>query len=122
MDALPFEDKGYFRRKFPRREMKRKIGVMCAGQYFLAESAEIGEGGMAFQSEFLLNEGDLIVVSFQIPGGDFLSVRGEVRTSQKKDSGDFVIHGVSFTNIEFAHKRQIRTFVSDRGASGSFLS
>ena len=122
MDSPQFEDKGYFRRKFPRREMKRKIGILCSGQYFMAESGEVGEGGMSFLSEFILNEGDEMVISFQIPGGDFVSVRAVVRTTQKKDSGDFVIHGVSFTNIEFSHKRQIRSFVSDRGHSGLFLN
>lgn len=108
-----YEDKGYFRRKFPRRKMRRQIGILSGGQYFLAECNEIGEGGLSFTSEFILNEGDQVVVSIQVPGADFISVRAEIRTTQKKDSEGLVIHGVSFTNIQFAHKRMIRSFVSD---------
>ncbi len=102
------------RRKFPRRRMKRQVGLLCAGHYIVAESVEIGEGGMTFISEYILNPGDVVVLSFQIPQGDFVFVRSTIKTTQKKDSAALVFHGVIFDNIQFFHKRQIRSFVSDR--------
>ncbi|UYL09235.1 PilZ domain-containing protein [Bdellovibrio sp. SKB1291214] len=114
------EDKpGGFRRQYPRRTMKRKVGVLCDGSYFIVDSGEIGEGGMSIISEYLLNEGDEVVVSFQIPAGDFVFLRGVVRSTQKKQGDSTVTHGLSFSNVNFATKRQIRAFVSARTHSSS---
>lgn len=109
-----YEDKGYFRRQYPRRAMKRKIGVLCDGTYFVCDSGEVGEGGMSILSEFVLTEGHELVVSFQVPKGDFVFLRATVRSTQKKEGDDKVTHGLSFAEIEFAIKRQIRSFVSAR--------
>lgn len=115
--TVPFEDKGYFRRQYPRRVMKRKVGVLCDGAYFLCDSGELGEGGMSIMSEFVLTEGHELVVSFQVPGGDFVFLRGTVRSTQKKQGDSQVTHGLSFNEIEFSIKRQIRSFVSARNDS-----
>ena len=109
-----FEDKGFFRRQYPRRTLKRKVGVLSSGTYFVCESGEIGEGGMSIVSDYLLNEGDEVVVSVQIPGGEFAFLRGIVRSTQKKTGDSKVTHGLSFSDIAFALKRQIRAFVSAR--------
>lgn len=112
--SKPYEDKGYFRRQYPRRPMKRKVGVLCDGTYFLCDSGEIGEGGMSIITDYVLTEGHELVVSFQVPGGNFVFLRGVVRSTQKKAGDINVTHGLSFNEIEFAIKRQIRTFVSAR--------
>ena len=109
-----YEDKEYFRRQYPRRPMKRKIVVLCDGTYFMCESGEMGEGGMSIISEFVLTEGHELVVSFQVPGGPFVFLRAIVRSTQKKEGDDRVTHGLSFAEIEFGIKRQIRSFVSAR--------
>lgn len=111
----PYEDKGHFRRQYPRRALKRKVGVLCDGTYFMCETGEIGEGGMSIISEFVLSEGREIVLSFQVPSGEFVSLRGLVRSTQQ--GGHKVTHGLSFSNIPFAIKRQIRAFVSARTES-----
>lgn len=111
------EDKGYFRRQFPRRAMKRRVGVLCSGEYFVCESGEIGEGGMSILSDLVLNDGQDVMVSFQVPQGDFVFLRGVVRSTQKKEGDERVTHGLSFADIEFAIKRQIRSFVSARTGS-----
>lgn len=67
---------------------------------------------MSFLADELLPQGAVIVLNFRIPGGDFVSLRALVRSSRAKD-GVFVA-GVSFENITFSHKRQIRSFVSSR--------
>ena len=109
------EDKGMYRRKFPRRAMRRKVGVLVQGTYFICESGEIGEGGMSIMSELILDEGSQVVVSFQIPNGGFVNLRAIVKTVGKAQPGDRVVqHGLSFSNIEFSMKRQIRAFVSAR--------
>lgn len=109
-----FEDKGYFRRQYPRRAMRRKVGILCDGTYFVCESGEIGEGGMSILSDLILTEGHSLVVSLQIPGGDFVFLRGTVRSTQKKEGDLLVTHGLSFSEIDFSIKRQIRSFVSAR--------
>jgi c-di-GMP-binding flagellar brake protein YcgR len=109
-----FEDKGYFRRQFPRRAMKRKAGILCDGTYFLVDTGEIGEGGIAILSEYVLSEGRELVINFQVPSGDFVSLRATVRSVQKKEGDHRVTHGLSFSEVAFAIKRQIRAFVSAR--------
>ncbi|MFS4460422.1 PilZ domain-containing protein [Bdellovibrio sp. HCB2-146] len=110
----PYEDKGYFRRQFPRRTMKRKAGVLCDGTYFVVDTGEIGEGGISILSEYVLTEGRELVINFQVPSGDFVSLRAVVRSTQKKEGDQKVTHGLSFSDIAFAIKRQIRAFVSAR--------
>lgn len=109
-----FENTGLLRRKYPRREVKRLIGVLCSGQYFVAQTSELGEGGMSIVSDMVMEVGQRIVVSIHIPGGDFISLRAEVKAVHKKNSEGLVNHGVRFEQIEFKHKRQIRAFVSSR--------
>lgn len=103
-----------FRRAFPRRAFKRSVGVLFKGAYFMAYSGEIGEGGMSVVTDMVLTENEPLVVSFQIPGGSFVSLRAEVRTIQKTEKPDTLVIGLAFTQIEFALKRQIRSFVSSR--------
>lgn len=109
------EDKGYFRRKFPRRTLAKKVGVLFDGQYFICNSGEIGEGGMSILSEYALTEGRELVLSFQIPDGTFVTLRGQIKSVVAKDG--WVTHGIAFDQIPLAFKRQIRAFVSARMTS-----
>jgi c-di-GMP-binding flagellar brake protein YcgR len=117
---MSFEDKGYFRRKFPRRAFNRRVGVLSHGSYFLADSAEIGEGGMSILLPEELEEGNQLVVNIRIPGGDFVSLRAQVRSRRPNTDGNF-IYGLSFTNIPFSQKRQIRSYVSARTGNESLI-
>lgn len=108
---------GNYRRNYPRRPFKRTVGVLFKGHYFLAQAGEIGEGGMSINSEVVLTEEEPVMISFQIPSGAFVCLRAIIRSTQKSetaDSGAFIIHGLAFSNVEFAIKRQIRSFVSSR--------
>lgn len=69
---------------------------------------------MSILTDYVLTEGHELVVSFQVPGGDFVYLRGVVRSTQKKEGDHRVIHGLSFNQIAFSTKRQIRAFVSAR--------
>lgn len=112
-----FEDKGHFRRQYPRRALKRKVGVLCDGSYFVCDTGELGEGGMSIVSDFILTEGHELVVSLQIPSGEFVFLRAIVRSTQKKEGDSRVTHGLSFSEIAFSIKRQIRAYVSARTES-----
>jgi hypothetical protein len=104
-----------FKRKFPRRQFRRSIGCICDGHYTVGDGVEIGEGGMAFHIPQELPVGSDAVVSFQIPNGSFVSVRIEIKTAVKSSEviSGFMI-GVSFKNLQFEQKREIRSFVSAR--------
>lgn len=112
MVTTHYKDEGYFRRQYPRRDYNRKIGVLCGGHYIICDGSELGEGGLSFTSEFVFDIGSLIVVNFQIPSGDFISLRAEVKSHIKRNNQ--IIHGIAFLNIQFFNKRQIRSFVSKR--------
>ena len=116
---MSHQDPGYFRRKFPRRAFNRVIGVLSHGHYQITDAGEIGEGGLSFVLGTELKTGDEIVINFQIPGGGFASLRAEIR-SVRVQEGRY-LHGVSFRNALFSHKRQIRAFVSARGANESLI-
>ena len=69
---------------------------------------------MSVMTDMVLSEGDEVVVSFQIPGGAFVSIRSVVKSVLKAEKPGMMMHGLAFTGIEFALKRQIRSFVSSR--------
>lgn len=108
------QDKTFFRRKFPRRAYSRMVGVLLDGNYEMFKAGEIGEGGLSIFGDAAFPEGHHLVLTFQIPGGDFVSIRSIVRSS-KMQEGRFN-HGLSFESIQFTHKRQIRAFVSSRSS------
>ena len=107
-----YVDKGHFRRKYPRRTLRKKVGVLFGGEYFICDSGEIGEGGMSILSEYALTEGRELVLSFQIPDGTFVILRGLIKSVNPHKG--MVTHGISFEEIPLAFKRQIRAFVSAR--------
>ncbi len=103
-----------FKRKYPRRGFQRAVGFLFHGVYFVGMGAKIGEGGISFvlPKDFpLFHEG---VASFQLPDGEFVCLRVEIRNSfQNPISGKWTI-GCAFKNLKFEIKREIRSFVSAR--------
>jgi len=100
------------RRRFPRRAYQRKIGVLSAGQFIICEAGEVSEGGLSFRSEFVFDVNKEILISFQIPGGAFAFLRAIVKSTMKQE--DLVLHNLSFVDVPFQHRRQIRSFISER--------
>lgn len=102
-----------FRRKYPRREFKHTVGLLYRGAYHFAEGAQVGEGGLLLYLDIPIEIGENLVVNFQIPGGDFVCVRGAIRNfSKREDESNPYSYGISFENLKFAHRREIRHFVS----------
>ncbi len=102
------------RQHFPRRSFKKQMGVLCDGVYFVCQGIQVGEGGMSFLSDYVFTEGHRIVVSFHIPGGDFVFIRAVITSSKKEPGGDQVSHAITFDDVAFSVKRQIRAYVSFR--------
>ena len=101
------------RRRYPRRKFRRGVGVLVAGQYMMATGAEIGEGGLSFRVSKPIRNGVLVVLNFQVPEGEFVSVRAEVRNAGTSQNGE-ILYGCAFENLKFERKREIRTFVTNR--------
>ena len=102
------------RRKYPRRYFRRKLGILFNGKYWLANGLEIGEGGVSFTLGQALAEGKMLVINLQVPGGNFISVQGEIRSIRKDVRSGQYAHGIVFRTLKFEHKREIRTYVSAR--------
>ncbi|MFN7262950.1 MAG: PilZ domain-containing protein [Pseudobdellovibrionaceae bacterium] len=103
------------KRKFPRRKFPRKVGVLVNGDYFVADGVEVGEGGISVSTAQGPMKERPVVLSFQIPGGSFVSVRAELKNERTQD-GQYIL-GFSFENLKFDKKREVRTFVSSRSSS-----
>jgi hypothetical protein len=112
-NALDFQP----RRKFPRRQFLRQVGFLHAGKYYLGTGLELGEGGMSLSLPHDFPAEKKAVISFLIPGGSFISVRVEIRNINRNLSKPgYRVLGCAFQNLQFEHKREIRTYVSARPA------
>lgn len=108
------DNRGIHERKFPRRPFRRGIGTLQNGDYVVCVGDEIGEGGVSFWTDRPLKIGDLLVLSFQIPDGSFISVRAEVKNNSQGQEPGQHHYGLSFLNLKFERKREIRTYVTAR--------
>lgn len=105
-----------FKRRYPRRVFFGFVGVLINGHYIITESTSLGEGGMSFLSNSVLEHGTFLVVTFKIPGDAMMSVRGEIRNSRRSKAKDTqkLIYGLQFLPLQIGEKRRIRTYVSAR--------
>lgn len=101
-------------RKYPRKEFQRKIGILFSGEYQVVEGVEISEGGLSFKTDMVFASDRECVLTFKIPKGDFISLRGIIKHMTKNQG--FMSVGVSFVQVPFSNKRQIRNFIADRAA------
>lgn len=101
-------------RKYPRRAFEKRLGVLCAGDYFTVESVDLGEGGVSFISDRAMSLGEHSLISFQIPSGEFVFVRAAVNTIHPNKALKNNRYGVIFEGLSFPRRRQIRLFVSGR--------
>lgn len=103
------------RRKFPRKNFKKNLTFLCRGSAAVVQGVEIGEGGISFKSDFVLEDNQRIIVNFFLSEGDFFSVRTTLKN--KQTTSDHYVYGVSFDDISIALKRQIRAFVARKTVS-----
>ncbi|MBC87353.1 MAG: hypothetical protein CL677_09270 [Bdellovibrionaceae bacterium] len=108
------------RRRVPRRDYQKRIGVLYSGTYLFADALQIGEGGMLFASSDVFQKGQMLVVSFHIPGYQHAIARAVIRYAvEDEEQPGNMKYGVEFENIDFDSKRYIRYYVaSDRQPIG----
>ena len=101
------------RRRVPRRGIHKKIGLLFKGMYNICFGYEIGEGGMLVDSTEPLSIGHKLVLTIRIPGSiEAVSLASVVYVKEPSTPDDKVKYGVSFENVDFEVKRQIRNFVA----------
>jgi hypothetical protein len=101
------------RRRVPRRPIDRAVGLLVAGQYMLARSYEIGEGGILIDAPIPLEKGTRAVVSFRIPGVLHGVMLGRVvYVVEPKRPGENPRYGFQFDEVAFDVKRKIRNYVA----------
>lgn len=103
---------GLGRRRVPRRHFETSVGCMVAGQYEIAQSYQVGEGGMMISYSKKLTPGQNMILSFFVVGAVAVIVRGEVRNVVPADASLPERYGIEFVNLAFHFKREIRNFVA----------
>lgn len=107
------ENPGISRRRVPRRSFFSPVGVLVGGQYAVERAYQLGEGGMMIDfSRRELQEGQHLAVSFPLPGGLIVIVRGIVRAIIPSKGGHPKRYGLEFVSLAFNYKRAIRNFVA----------
>jgi hypothetical protein len=101
-------------RRFPRRSFEKPVGVLTGGQYSITKSTEVGEGGISFNSEYALQLNDQVVVTFKVPGADFVAVRATIKNIRPAKQQGHNNYGCAFNNIEPDKKRLLRAFISSQ--------
>jgi hypothetical protein len=103
------------RRRVPRRSFFAPVGLLLAGRYTVERSFQVGEGGMMISiggQGSLPPVGQQVVLSFFVPNGALVLVRGTVRNQIPADRENPIRFGVEFMNLGFQAKREIRNFVA----------
>lgn len=101
------------RRRVPRRTFESNVGILLKGEYKIERAYQVGEGGMMISiAEGKLEEGTNLSLSFFLPAGQLIMVRGVVRNIVPAGQGRPVRYGIEFLNVGFQSKREIRNFVA----------
>lgn len=112
------------RRRFPRRVVSLRVGLLARGIYSAEATAlEIGEGGMLLQSFLKIEKNQKVVVTIRVRGvlqGVLLA--SVIYVSEATKPNELTRFGLHFDDIEFEVKRKIRNFVAsgNQYSVGSF--
>lgn len=100
------------RRRVPRRSFHAGVGCLFHGDYSVVRAQQVGQGGMSIVVGFETKVGERLVVSFRIPNGSLVCVRGIIRyRDQLEKQGHYGV-GLQFENLDFQFKRELRNFVA----------
>ncbi|MDZ4084021.1 MAG: PilZ domain-containing protein [Bdellovibrionales bacterium] len=112
-------------RRTPRRPFQRPVGLLVGGHYEVLRARQLSEGGMSiFLGEFgsrlrmkveEVQVGKPVSMSFILPSGESISLRGEV-IYHDTESGAGLHIGVKFGVVPMAQRRMIRSYVSSKRA------
>lgn len=102
------------RRRVPRREFRRKVGLLIKGNYHVNTAIQVSEGGMMIHSHMKLTKEQRLVIAFRIPGCEETVVRAIVRYETEHNTIWGRQYGVKFENLEFRVRREIRNYVASK--------
>jgi uncharacterized protein (TIGR02266 family) len=97
--------------------MQTQVDLSSDSNFFTGFSTNISEGGLFIATVNVLPPGTPVDVTFSLPAGTRLTVKGEVRwTREVNDKTPEVFPGVGvrFTEVDPAVVSQIKTFVQQR--------
>jgi uncharacterized protein (TIGR02266 family) len=97
--------------------MQTQVDLASDSNFFTGFSTNISEGGLFIATVNVLPPGTPVDVTFSLPAGDRLTVKGEVRwTREVNDRTPEVFPGVGvrFTDVDPAVVGQIKSFVQTR--------
>ena len=97
--------------------MQTQVDLVSDSNFFTGFSTNISEGGLFVATVNVLPAGTPVDVSFTLPAGRRLTVKGEVRwTREVNDRTPDVFPGVGvrFTEVDPAVVSQIKAFVQQR--------
>jgi uncharacterized protein (TIGR02266 family) len=97
--------------------MQTQVDLSSDSNFFTGFSTNISEGGLFVATVNVLSPGTPVDVTFSLPAGGRLSVKGEVRwTREVNDRTPEVFPGVGvrFTEVDPAVVSQIKSFVQQR--------
>ena len=100
------------RRRVPRREFHRRIGLLVKGEYHISRAVQIGEGGMMVYSAVPLMIGQKVVISFKLSGHPPDVVLACVRYILPAEKNLNERYGLEFLNLDFNIKRGVRNYVA----------
>jgi hypothetical protein len=102
------------RRRVPRREFRRKVGLLIKGNYHVNTAIQLGEGGMMAHSHVRLKNGQRLVIAFRVPGCEETVVRAIVRYEMEQNTIWGRQYGLEFENLDFRVRREIRNYVASK--------
>ncbi len=100
------------RRRIPRRNFETSMGLLIRGQYEVARTFQISEGGAMVTSTVELKIGDQMVANFFITRYVSIIVRAIVRSVVPPKDKLPLRYGIEFLDLGFQFKREIRNYVA----------
>jgi uncharacterized protein (TIGR02266 family) len=102
------------KRRHPRKKAQLHVALLDGAQRtdtkLRALSDDVGMGGMFVRSELLLELGEEVALSFELPGGAKVNARGRVihvQTSRERAG-----MGIAFTQLSDNHRQALGEFLA----------
>jgi len=101
----------------PRRQryrvlLKGSVEGQQPGGFFYCTTRDISTSGIMIEAEQPMNEGDVLSVSFVLPGFGHVSAEGEIRRVEKR--GAVSGYGIRFRDLSHMHRQAIEDFILSR--------
>lgn len=101
----------------PRRQkyrvlLKASVKGQQSGGFFYCSTRDISTSGIMIEAEQALDEGDVLSVSFVLPGLGHVSADGVIQRIEKK--GAVYGYGIRFRDLLETHRQAIEAFILSR--------